>query len=238
MKNNLLPISLILISLCCSDCTPIQKVPLSNDQLLLEIEWGPSRRQLPMFKLSVYLNQIAVYEGKRYTPKLGTWVRELSKSEWQQLQQQLPKANIWAHPPYFRSTSTDLPLVTITQYEEGISKSVAGKDNRPADVLRLESLLITITQQGEWVEKTPFDFELPKDVHPNQLRVELRPGVYVYNWVARYRLQKMTIMSELSEKSNYWLVTFDPSTTFPREMEQLLRYDNQVLDFAFHKIEK
>lgn len=238
MNNHLLPIILLLISLCCSDCTPIQKVPLTADQLLLEIEWGSSGGQHPIFKLSVYDNHIVTYEGKRYTSKLGTWVRELSHSEWQQLQQQLPKANLWVHPAFFRSSSIDLPLVTITQYEKGISKSVAGKDNRPAAVLKLESLLSTIAQQGEWIEKVPFDFGLPADVYPNQLRVELRPGVYVYNWIARYRLQQMTIMGELTEKSNYWLVSFDPRTTFPREMERLLRYDNQVLDVTFHKIEE
>lgn len=238
MRKPFIFLLLLLTSLCCTDCTPVQKVPLSPDLLLVKMERGPSQGRYPIYEISIYQNQIAEYKGKRYTPKLGTWVRELSDAEWKQLQQQIKQADLWRHKEFFRSESLDLPLVTITQYEKGISKSVSGKNTRPPEILLLERSLENIALKDGWVEKAPFDFGLPKDVMPNQLRIELRPGVYVHNWVYKYGLQNMQILAELPEKSNYWLVGYDPTITFPKEMEQLLGYDNQIVKYEFNKVEK
>ena len=238
MRKPFISLLLLLIGLCCMDCTPVQKVPLSTDLLLLKMERGPSRGRYPIYEIAIYQNQIAEYKGKRYTPKLGTWVRELKDAEWKQLQQQIKQADLWRQQEFFRSQSLDLPLVTITQYEKGVSKSVSGKDTRPPEILLLERSLENIALKEGWVEKEPFDFGLPKNVMPNQLRIELRPGVYVHSWVYKYGLQNIQILAELPEKSNYWLVGYDPTVTFPREMEQLLGYDNQIIKYEFNKIEK
>lgn len=225
-------------SILIAACTPVQKIPLSEDLLLLEMERGPSRGRYPIYNLSIYSNQVAVYDGKRYTPKLGIWVRKLNDQEWKDLQTQIKQTNIWRFPEFYQSQSYDLPLVTITQFDRGASKSVSGKETRPAEVLILERFLESLALKDGWVEKEPIDFGLPKNVLPNQLRVELQPGVYIYNWIYKYGLQNMQILTELPEKSNYWLVSYDPTVTFPQEMEQLLTYDNQVITFAFNKVEE
>lgn len=238
MRKSYIFLLLTLVGFCCTNCTPVQKIPLTTDLLLIKMERGPSRGRYPIYEMTIYQNKIAEYKGKRYTPKLGTWVRKLSDSEWNQLQQQIKQADLWRQKEFFRSESLDLPLVTITQFEKGVSKSVSGKDTRPPGVILLERSLENIALKEGWIEKAAFDFGLPKNVMPNQLRIELRPGVYVHNWVYKYGLQNMQILAELPEKSNYWLVGFDPTVTFPQEMEQLLSYDEQVVQYAFNKIEK
>lgn len=238
MRKPLLSLLVLMVGFFCTDCTPVQKIPLTDDLLLLKMERGPSRGRYPIYEMAIYQNKVAVYKGKRYTPKLGTWVRKLNDTEWSQLQNQIKQADLWRQKEFFRSQSLDLPLVTITQFEQDVSKSVSGKDTRPPEVLLLERNLENIALKEGWVEKKPFDFGLPKDVMPNQLCIELRPGVYVHNWVYKYGLQNMQILAELPEKSNYWLVGYDPTVTFPREMEQLLSYDSQVAKYEFNKIEK
>lgn len=225
-------------SIIISSCTPIEKIPLTEDLLLIEMERGPSRGRYPIYKVAIYNNQVMEYQGKRYTPKLGTWVRELNDQEWKDLNTQLKRTNIWQFKEFFRSQSYDLPLVTITQYDDGASKSVSGKDTRPPEVLILERLLESFSLKEGWVEKEPFDFGLPKNVLPNQLRIELRPGTYIHNWLYKYSQQNMQMLAELPDKSNFWLVSYDPTITFPKEMEQLLSYDREVVKFEFNTTEK
>lgn len=199
------------------------------------MERGPSRGRYPIYEMSIYTNKIAEYKGKRYTQKLGTWVRKISDAEWNQIQAQLKQADLWNQKEFFRSESLDLPLITLTQFEKDASKSVSGKESRPPEIIALERILENLSLKDGWVEKESFDFGLPDNVIPNQIRVELRPGIYVHNWIYKYGLQNMQIMAELPDKSNLWLVTFDPTITFPKEMAQLLSYDDQVIDYAFNK---
>lgn len=215
-------------------CKPIEKIPLGNVPKLVSMEKGASMGRYPVYEITIYNNLIAEYKGKRYTPKLGTWVKELSEAEFNKLKAQLRSTDIWQYPSFVRSNIPDLPLVTITQYDGEVKKSVAGKEGRPAPIMALEQSLETLANQEGWILKQAFDYGLPSNVNPAQIRVELKAGVYINNWVYRYINQEMQILAELPEKSNYWLVSYNPTITFPLEMERMLNYDEQVVSFRFN----
>ena len=215
---------------------PIDKMDLASTPVLVKMDKGPAMGRYPIFNVKVYQNKVAVYEGKRYTPKLGTWVRKLDESEWKRLQDQLKTTDLWQQAPFSTSRVPDLPMVTITQYDGDAQKSVAGKENRPPEVKDLELVLENIANKEGWTLRKALDFGLPKDVVPNQLKVQLRPGVYAGNWVYKYGKQNMKILAELADKSNYWLVAYNPTITFPKEMEKLLHFDDQVQEFSFNRV--
>ncbi len=233
------PLPFLIPSLLCLalfSCKSIEKIPLDNVPVLLEMEKGQGMGRFPVYNLRVYDNQIVAYLGKRNTPKLGTYIRKLSDNEWKQLQQQIESTNIWQYPEFFRSRIPDLPLVKITQFDGDVKKTISGKEGRPAAIMSLEASLETIANQPNgWVLKEAMDFGLAKDEIPNQLQIELQSKTYAYNWVTKYYKQNMQILGALPEKSNYWLVSYDPTVTFPKEMQQLLEYDPDVVKFSFNK---
>jgi hypothetical protein len=223
-----------LIATLAFACKPIEKIPLGEVPKLVSMEKGESRARYPVYEITVHNNQIAEYRGKRNTPKLGTWVKELSDEEFSKIQDQLKRTNIWQYPSFVRSNIPDLPLVTITQFDGTAQKSVTGKEGRPAPIMALEQSLETLANQEGWVLKQSFDFGLPSNVNPSQIRIELKPGIYINNWIYRYIREEMQILAELPEKSNYWLVSYNPTVAFPREMESMLERDEQVANFQFN----
>lgn len=233
-KSIILSIGLVLLGW---SCTAIEKIPLEDVAPVIKMSKGASNSRNPVYDICFYENRIVEYQGKRYTPKMGTWVRKLTEEEWSRLQQKMKSTNIWSYPSFTRSRVPDLPMVTITQYDDGDSKSVAGKENRPPAIMDLEMTLDNLANKDGWVLKKAMDFGLPADRVPNQLLVQLKPGVYASNWIYKYAKQQMQILAELPQKSNYWLVGFDPTATQPKEMENLLSYDKQILDFEFNKVD-
>lgn len=225
-----------LIAFCWS-CTAIEKIPLEDVAPVIKMSKGASNSRYPVYDICIYENRIAEYEGQRYTPKMGTWVRKLDDAEWTRLQQKMKITNIWSYPSFTRSQAPDLPMVTITEYDGDANKSVAGKENRPPAIMDLELTLDNLASKDGWVLKKSIDFGLPADRVPNQLLIQLKPGVYASNWIYKYAKQQMQILAELPQKSNYYLVGFDPTVTRPKEMENLLSYDRQILDFEFNKVD-
>jgi len=219
-------------------CQTLTKIPLTDVPPLIRMEKGMSMGRYPVYEITIYNNQIAEYKGRRYTPKLGTWVKKLDEAEWQTLQQQIKSTNIWQYPSFIRSNIPDLPLVSITQFDGEDSKTVTGKEARPDPIMALEQSLESLSNREGWVLKEAIDFELPGGVMPNQLRIELKPGVYVSNWIYRYAKQEMQLLTELPDKSNYWLVSYNPTVIFPKEMEKLLNYDDLVVSYSFNPTAK
>ncbi len=239
MSNRVLPLRGLLfflaLFLSAAGCRTGKELPLDQQTKWLEMNKGGCFGRCPIFQLTIYTSGIAAYRGERNTPKLGLWTKKLTGAEMDELRTRVDAANLWGIPSSFPSRYTDLPMVRITQYEADASKTVSGKENRPADVINLEQFLDRLADGEGWTLREPVDFGLPDDVVPNMMRVQLKPGVYRENWVLKYQRQDVRIVRSLPERSNYWLITFNTAVTFPRELEQLLTYDEQVEDFSFEK---
>lgn len=236
MKKQLL-FSLATALCVVSACTPLEKINLREEKLLVSLSRGACFGRCPIYDFTVYESGIATFEGERFTPKLGTWIRELPDSDMRKLRDQLQETNLWQYAPSYPSRLSDAPQITITQYEDGAQKTVTGKDGRPAPVLMLQDLLERLAQSDkeEWTVREEFDYGLPEGATPGEIFVQLSPNVYARNWVQRYARQDLRIAETLPERSNFYRMTFDPTVAFPREIERYLSYDEAVIDYSFFK---
>jgi len=230
MKQKLSLQLLILVFLLIS-CGTSQEIPLEQQEKLVSLKKGGCFGRCPIYELTVYTNGKITYRGERYTQMLGLWESQLDNERMQNLRNQLKKTNLWQYPEYYASRLTDMSLITITQYEEDVQKSVAGKEQRPGPVQALESLLESYVSSQSWTVREPFDFGLPDDEIPGQLIVTLEPGVYPESWILKYLKQDMRVLGTLPDRSNQWLVTYNPTVTFPMEMERFLLFDEDVKSF-------
>lgn len=234
MKKQLL----FLLTFTCllfDSCTPLEKINLQEESPLVRLSRGACFGRCPIYNFTVYESGIAIFAGERFTPKLGTWIRELPDSDMRKLRDQLQETNLWQYAPSYPSRLSDAPQISITQYEGDAQKTVTGKDGRPAPILMLQDMLerLAQTDKEEWTVRQAFDYGLPEGATPGEIFVQLSPNVYARNWVQRYARQGLRIAEPLPERSNFYRMTFDPTVAFPREIERYLAYDEAVVDYSF-----
>lgn len=227
----IIPALLLLLA----SCTPLEKIDLSTQQPLVKMEKGACFGQCPIYEVMVYQSGIIAFRGERNTPKLGLWIRKMSDSEMADLQRQLTNTNLWQYPAFYKSRIPDAPLIRLEQYEDGATKTVAGKEGLPDPIIDLQLMMEKLAnkESDSWINKEPFDFNLPKGAVPGQIYVQLGPKVYIRNWIQGYARQNLKVVRELEDRSNYFLLSFDPTVTFPMEMERFFAFDEAVVYSSF-----
>ncbi len=208
---------------------------LSRQEKIIEMEKGPCFGRCPIFKLTIYKNGMAAYEGERYTDRLGLHVKLLPKSTFEEIKQQFRDADLWRYRNVYKGRIPDLQTVTITYHEDGESKSITGKDGRPEVVMELESALDEIANSKGWTQKGEPTYGLPDNVIANELIVQLAGSVNVETWVRRFREYRLQPVEEISPGRNYWLLTFDTKTIEPPRMLERVRADRDVVGAEFNK---
>ncbi len=216
-------------------CKTLEEVDLAQEQPLVRLTKGACFGQCPIYECTVYQSGIATFEGQRNTPKLGLWIKRLPEAQMTKLKEQLAETNLWQYESFFPSRIADAPLVKIEQFEDGATKLVAGKENRPEPVLQLQDMLEQIagSNPDTWTVRQPFDYNLPKGAKPGEIYVQLAPNVYVRNWIQGYARQGLRVAESLEDRSNYFLMQFDPTIAFPSEMERFFAYDDAVIYSSF-----
>ena len=218
-----------------SSCKTLEDIDLAQEQQLVRLTKGACFGRCPIYECTVYTSGIATFEGQRNTPKLGLWIKRLPDAQMAELKNQLTETNLWQYESFFRSRIADAPLIKIEQFEDGASKMVAGKENRPEPVLQLQDMLEQIAESNTntWTVRKPFDYNLPKGAKPGEIYVQLAPNIYVRNWIQGYARQGLRVAESLEDRSNYFLLQFDPTIAFPSEMERFFAYDDAVIYSSF-----
>jgi len=216
-------------------CKTLEDIDLAQEQPLVRLTKGACFGRCPTYEFTVYRSGIATFEGQRNTPNLGLWIKRLPESQMTKLRDQLNKTNLWQYESFFSSRIADAPLIKIEQFEDGATKLVAGKENRPEPVLQLQDVLELLAERSpeNWSIRRAFDYNIPKGAKPGEIYVQLAPNIYVRNWVQGYARQGLRVAESLEDRSNYFLMQFDPTIAFPSEMERFFAYDDAVIYSSF-----
>ena len=218
-----------------SSCTSLENIDLSTQEPLVKLDKGACFGQCPIYHATVYQNGVIAFQGERNTSKLGLWIRKLSDKEMAELKTQLAETKLWQYPPFYQSRIPDAPLIRLEQYEDGATKTVAGKEGLPDLVLELQYMMEKLAEKesSTWLNKKAINYNLPKGAVPGEIYVQLKPQVYVRNWVQGYARQRLKVTAELEDRSNYFLLNFDPTIAFPEEMERFFSFDDAVIYTSF-----
>jgi hypothetical protein len=210
-----------------STCSPLPRtMDLSNTPVVAILEKGPCYGRCPVFTLTLYDNNIAIYEGKRFTDKEGTWMRKLDKGEIASLREKFRVADFFNLPRVYPSRIPDMATVTITYHEEGRSWTVMGKEGRPEAVLGLEQDLDNIANTGSWVVQAGSSAEVAPN---NEIIVQLHPETQVPVWLEKYVAFEVDAVKKLTPQANNWLIVFNASKISAEELLRQLQTDPDVL---------
>ena len=200
---------------------------------LVEMSKGPCFGFCPIYTLTVYSNGVVTYYGERNTNRQGTYLRILDKNKLSALKTQLEAANLWQFQDLYKGLLPDLQTVTITYWEEGDFKTIAGKDGRPKAVVDIETELESIANSGNWKK---MEGEEATDEAPlNELIIQFVDGVNQGKWIKKYAKQDGKIVKQLAPNSLYWLMSFDPKKIKHQEMLRMVRRDKNIVSAELNK---
>lgn len=214
----------------------LKKIKLNRLDRVIEMTKNPCNGRCPAFTLVIYEKGIVSYEGKRNTPRLGLYVKQLDKNTYDQLLSTFKKVNLWQYDNVYRGMYPDAPTVSITYHEEGDVKTIVGKDGRPYAILELEAMLDNIANGDSWELRSAAPASaLPENVISDELIVQLQDGTTPTAWVRKYRRQEVEVVQNISKESNYWLVRYNTKVVPPVEMLAKVREDGDVVGAEFNK---
>ena len=236
LKYEIKLLGAVLLVLGAFSCWPTKNGKnLESLTKVIEMEKGPCFGRCPVFKLTIYDNGLASYEGERFTDRLGTYVKNVPSNSYKQLLQSFKEANLWQYKDIYRGRVPDLQTVTIIYHEGAESKSIKGKDGRPTVVMDLEALLDKIANEEGWELKDKPKQDLPANVISNELIVEISNGIDINVWSRKYAKQDMQVVKSLSNNKLFWLVSFNDQIIPPNQMLEFVKNDPDVVSAEFNK---
>ena len=234
--STLLFATISLLFLTLSTCWSTKKgANLETLEKVVEMKKGPCFGRCPVFTFTIYDNGLASYEGERFTDRLGVYIKSLSQSQFKEIKEAFQKANLWQYQDVYRGRIPDLQTVTIIYYEGEEYKSIMGKDGRPDAVMELEAMLDKIVDEEGWELKEKPASDLPDNVIPNELIVQISNTTDINVWSRKYAKQNMEVVKALSPNGHFWLVSFDDQIIPPKQMLEFVKNDPEVVSAEFNK---
>lgn len=225
------------IGLCClivSSCRILSPSPEHIDKYTLRAQYRQDAcfGRCPVYNLSLYENGLLIYQGERFTDKPGTWYQLLGRSETENLISKLDALDFENYPTVFPSQIPDLAQRTVSYINSnGDRFQSAFKEQAPPELVVLADQMQEIGDTGEFTEyEGPLDlFGEAPDLEPQEIIVELRPGVNPREWIVNYAKQNAQYLERLAPNSNYHLITTDPNLMSAEELIPFLREDPEVV---------
>lgn len=192
----------------------------------------------PVFKMVVYKDGYVVYEGIRFSDKMGKWAKKIKSKDRKALCKAFRDANLDQYQDNYPSELVDLATTRLSfTYKENIKK-ISGKNNLPEAVNKLSQMLMDLANTPGWdqIEKSKFKSpHPPMDLVKNELLVHFEKEVNVAKWIQQYADQELSTVKKLSANAPYWLLKFNDSNIGPDAMIQLLLADEQIINVEFNR---
>lgn len=222
--------------LLAATCRPLTTKDLDELEPRIKMSKGPCFGSCPVYTLTIYEGGVVAYEGQRYTDKVGLYTKLMETNAYRELIKTFEDADMWSFQNAYKAQIPDMATVSITYYKEGESKTVKGKDGRPAKIEELQKILTQIADSGGWEQQSGGgNYGMPEGVIADELLVNLSPEVDPNVWIIQFAKQDMRIIKRLSPNSTYWLFKFNADRIPPSEMMQFVRQDPYVLSAEFNK---
>ncbi|MEL6275797.1 MAG: DUF6438 domain-containing protein, partial [Bacteroidota bacterium] len=210
---------------------------VDNYQLRAQYEQGVCFGRCPVFKVSLYQNGLVVYEGERFTDRLGTWQKVLPRAEATAIIDSFEQSKMQTYPLSFPSQIPDLSAKTLSFISVPSQKvyKTSWRENRPDELERLGAIMHRIAESGGYkqvadsIRRGPNILGQPTNLPPEELIVHLNPKVNPQAWIVKYSKQNAQLKEKVAPNGSYYVITADPNIMGADELLGYLRQDPDVL---------
>ena len=183
----------------------------------------------PVYTLTIYDNGLMEYIGEANTKKIGTYSKKLNINDLRKLTKEFRDGGFFNFKNVYRSFVPDLQTIIITFAEDGVSKTISGKEEgRPEELLVLEEKLEKIANSDGW-RKLETKSDKSEAKSGNQILVEFVAEAVPDEWINNYARYELKLGENLSRRNNIWMVTFNTELIDPAKMLETIQRDPSVI---------
>lgn len=142
---------IILIGLLALTLGSCKRVPPSA---YIEFQRTPCFGGCPIYTLKIDGSGMATFEGKRFTEKIGSYSKQLTKEETQKLFNALKEKEWENYKDEYPTRSTDLPSTIFRFHYKKTSKVVVVSGEHPDELDVLSDMLVSIVDSDGWTSST------------------------------------------------------------------------------------
>jgi len=217
----------------------LNNVSTSKDAIVFSLMKGACFGTCPVYTLKIYNNRYVEYIGKENTERLGTYGKMLDKSSYKSLVGAFDEADFYSFQNVYESNIADLPQIIISYTKDGMTKTVAGKRERPEALHKLQFQLEKIVESNDGWElishaKGP---EKEEKIDKSKIIVDIAKGSQLSRWFSTLKDKfGVQILQKLSDNSDSWLIGINPKLHNPDDVLLYLNSD-PVVKAARFKVE-
>ncbi len=236
--------SMILMSSSCSSKKEITKEiakvsTTPNNVVKYGLQKGACFGSCPMYTLHIYADGKAVLDAKKFLPELGKFERQLSPTEFTKIEKAFAESDFYSHQDTFTSMIPDLPLIRVTYHNGSTSKTIQGREGRPASVVGLERMLDIAAMGKGWKLIESYEEKSKKKAAPgviyNQLIVQPHPGKLTEAWLSKYKAYELKKVRKISPDLEYYVLGFSTKKIDPKKMLEMMQHDPAIRLVEFNK---
>lgn len=228
--------SFVAVILCLVSCA--SQKSMIGDNFLVGLQKGACFGSCPVYTLAIDKTGLAQFDGQRFTDKIGKHQLQLDKSQLQNIAIAFNTADLNSFKSEYKSNTTDLPEINISYKNTDIEKSIVGKDNRPEEVLALQTMLEDIVESDGWISLEPLAEEKEEEeekVHiEREIIVEFASGTIISRWLRQFKEFEMYVKKPLSDDRKTWIVQYDKSLINPQVMLHKVQSAKGVVSAQFN----
>lgn len=231
---------IILLALIVSSCKTTKDISqMTEDDVKIEMTRGACYGKCPIYTIKVYEGGYTTLDASRFTKQVGKFSKKLSKKEYKNLVTAFDNANMYQYKEMYDNGIADMPLISIIYKGEEGKKIVRGKDDRPAELLKLQSLIENLYNEDDWIlvaapevmEKAPVNVHTPPRVLKDQIIIKPKPGKRLPTFIKDLEQYGVRLITRFSEEQNLWLITYSTSEIEAERMLQIV-IDHPAIEMA------
>ncbi len=124
--------------------------PASIDSLFVYLERTPCYGQCPMYKFKIYNSGYALYEGKRFVEKLGSYETRVSMAVLDEIKAKVKEINYFGFKDQYPKTASDFTSVKTAIIIDGKRKEIMNGSGAPSALREFEKYLDSVKDSADW----------------------------------------------------------------------------------------
>ena len=131
---------------------PTYASKLGDDSVFFSLERTPCFGTCPTFKITIFQDGSAIYEGRRFAPREGHFTGRVDAATMKALKEEAEARGFYAMDDVYDMPVTDLPSVIIRVQADGRDKQVIGRVGPPQAFKNLTQRAEELLANIEWTK--------------------------------------------------------------------------------------
>ena len=232
-------LSLLLLITALISCGT--KKALIGDNFSVTMDKGSCFGSCPVYSLNINNKGYALYEGERFTDKIGKHGMQLPSQKFESIASAFASADMASFDDNYPSSIADLPSTTIAYVNNTLTKRVTGKEERPQKLKDLQAMLEEVAQMEGWtsLDTTATEDLVAKtkeeDYIKNEIIIKFAPGTFISRWMKQHKDYALYVKKPLTDDKMTWLTHFNSKKIDPDTFLAQIQQDPAVETAEFNK---